>query len=143
MSTLRGVAGAAELARAERLWLEPQGAGIEDAWARVFDEIDEMIAVTGSHGSRFAVVIYPYAAQLADPDALRAPQDVLATFLRDRDVPALDLLGAGTFAGLDAEEIYLDANHLTSVGTAVAATTLARFLVCEELHGDRPTECDR
>ena len=62
-----------------------------------------------------------------------APQRRLATFLRGRDVPHLDLLASPALRGVDPGSLFLDRNHFSPEGARRAAGAIAAFLASEAL----------
>jgi hypothetical protein len=80
IALLKTSARQADRYRVEHLWTEPDSPRIRDAWELVFTEMDRLIATAQAGGACVAVVLFPYAAQLAG-ERTQAPQERLTAHL--------------------------------------------------------------
>jgi lysophospholipase L1-like esterase len=99
----------------------------ELAWLRA--RYDEIAAAAAGIGARFAVVVFPYAAQV-DGRAPHRVQERLATLAHDAGWPTVDLLPVLRDASRDATPLFLDPWHLTPRGNRVVADALAARFRC-------------
>jgi lysophospholipase L1-like esterase len=136
ITLLKTSARQADLYRVEHLWTEPDSPRIRDAWELVFTEMDRLIATARAGGARVAVVMFPYAPQLAG-HRTQAPQERLAAHLAAKQVPAIDVLPALAGYQSDIGSVFLDFNHFSARGSALVAGYLATQLVETGLVGQR------
>lgn len=79
----------------ERMIDEPEAPEIREAWSIVLRDMTRMHAICQANSVRFAMVVFPYADQISPfaPET-SPPQQTLAAFAQDRQIPFLDLLPA-------------------------------------------------
>ncbi len=112
------------------------------AWALTTTAIRAARDLAAAHGARFALLAIPYPAQVAGdgralgragPEVARLlatstrPQEVLAGFSREHEIPYLDLLPALRASGAGPLFFARD-QHLTPRGHEVVAAAVAAFL---------------
>jgi len=113
-----------------------------EAWALTTTAIRATRDLAVTHGARFALMAVPYPVQVAGdgrmvgragPEVTRLltasarPQQVLARFSREQEIPYLDLLPA--LRGSSAHPLFFARDqHLTPLGHAVTARAVAAFL---------------
>jgi HEAT repeat protein/lysophospholipase L1-like esterase len=107
-----------EIADVEELF---QGAGtrkIEEAWARLFREIQTLRDEVRRDGGSLAVLVFPFALQLSADAPPAVPQARIAAFCRAEGLACLDLLPAVRATG---ESPFLDYDHFTPAGARQVA----------------------
>ena len=100
---------------------------LEEAWALVVRELEEVRLTTKQAGIPLLLVIAPYASQLTDPEHTRQPQDRLIAYARSHGVAYIDLLPdlVRIQQAQPALRLFIDANHFTVPGHLVLAELLA------------------
>lgn len=129
LHVVRDSAKRGEMYRVGKLWSDPDAPHIADAWRVVFGEVDQLAEAVHSSGARFAVVVFPYADQLARDGGFDAPQRALTGHLRSRGIPYVDLLKPARGSGMSGREMFLDENHFSPTGAEWAAEQIVQFLV--------------
>jgi len=130
----RALAGDSPAARAHQerltpyhLMLQPDSTRVQAAWRALWPELAGLQAWCAAQAVPLAVVVFPHGFQLGEPSA-DAPQQLLAGFAAQAELPLLDLLPAFASASAGAG-LFLDALHPSATGHALAAAETARFLV--------------
>lgn len=116
--------------RVEKLWKTPEPENIQTSWARVFSEIDSFAKDLTQDNIPFAVIIFPHRTQVAHK-GLRIPQDRLIEYLKQKNIPYLDLLPffiQNSTKTISANRFFLDGVHFSSMGADTAAYHIAGFL---------------
>jgi lysophospholipase L1-like esterase len=103
---------------------------LEIAWLRA--RYGEIATAAGNVGARFAVVVFPYSAQLQRKVSDRV-NERLAELGRETGWPVIDLLPALREAARRRVRIFIDPFHLTATGNRIVADTLAVELRCRGL----------
>lgn len=129
--TARSLEKRIEVYNVGSLWQRAESTEIREAWDVVFEELDDLIAAVHQDGARLAVVLFPYQIQLKNPRA-SLPQRALVDFFRSKDVAFVDLLPL-----MEAEPhpraLFMDPNHLSSVGAKRVSRWIAAFLIDRDL----------
>jgi lysophospholipase L1-like esterase len=89
----------------------------------------EMARVANAGGASFAILAFPYRAQLEEP----APHPVqlrLAGLGRRQGWPVIDPLAAFMAAHMESTPLFIDWWHPTPAGHRIAAIAIARALAC-------------
>ena len=125
-------------------WLaaHPRDESLRSAWAITFENLGRIFGAAAERQIPAALVVFPFAFQLADPVATAGPQALVRDFAEARGIPLLDLLptlAAEAGAGGDPADrssgggLFLDASHLSPQGGRVAAAAIAEFLLARGL----------
>jgi hypothetical protein len=129
--------GARRAEDAQVRWLASDPPQLEQAWALTLGNLERLFAAARRRGTPAVLVVFPYAFQLARPDATVSPQRRLGAWARAHDVPCLDLLPA-LADGQGAElRWFLDSSHLSDAGHRRVARRLADFLAARGLPAQR------
>lgn len=132
----------------ERMIAEPNAPEIRQAWSVALEDVSRMIALCRLRGIPFAIVVFPYADQLSPfaPET-SPPQQTLAAFAQEEQVPFLDLLPAlrplclreevirNTAPRWEGLAIMPDRVHPTPEGHEVAAREMFGFFHSVGLFG--------
>lgn len=101
------------------LILEPNRDDVQAAWRQTQRSVDGIVDWCGENGASLLLVMFPVSAQLERPE-LRAPQWIMESFARRRDVSYLDLLPplAAEMRARDVTEadLMIDAVHPSELG---------------------------
>jgi lysophospholipase L1-like esterase len=133
-----------------------------EAWDIVLADLDRAHRIAAEHELPFALLIFPFVFQLADP-ATRGPQAILAEFAAERGIPVIDfteIFARHVYADADlvdflrrrgtpvadpermfewrVRELFLDSDHLTAAGHRIAAEALAGHLEQADIIGSGP-----
>lgn len=115
---------------------------LRTAWAITFRNLEKIFQAAAERQIPAALVVFPFAFQLADPTATARPQERLREFAEKRGIPLLDLLptlaaphrsGAGEARSPADPALFLDESHLSPRGGRIAAGAIAEFLVARRL----------
>lgn len=101
------------------------GADESFCWATTEQQLDQLIDTTRQNHTPFVLVVVPFRTQTTDdPDLALKPryQDVLAEYVRTRNVPEIDLLPA--FIEHNDTLLYVDDYHPNETGHALMAAEL-------------------
>lgn len=128
VSLLRNEAKRGEHYRVGKLWTDPTAPHIVEAWQLVYGEIDRLAEAASSSGARLAVVIYPYAFQLADGNRGDGPQRTLIGHLQSRGILFCDLLQPMKQQDAPAHVLFQDDNHFSALGSRLVAKQIAEFI---------------
>lgn len=134
---LKSKAWAREEYQVKRLVENPDDPRIRDAWAECLREMEKMVALCDERGWPMVILYVPAEFQLSLAPELARPQQVVARFAAERDIPFIDLLALlhpqrqeQRFA-TDVTDIgelwstyFLDPNHLNEHGHRWAADQL-------------------
>ena len=103
----------------------------DETWPIIYDYIGRMLQLCQKNNIRLAVVILPAEPQLAVPARFKAfdkPQRVLAQWLREKNIPYLDMLRPLRESRRDSQDLMFDQCHYTSAGSQIVAANIGRFL---------------
>jgi lysophospholipase L1-like esterase len=103
-------------------------------WDITLENMAKIVSAAREHSIPIVIVCAPHLDQLApNPPAGPAPQEVLAGFAKERDIPYLDLRAAfRTYieaSALEPATLFIDPLHFSPTGYSVAAEAVYRFLV--------------
>jgi lysophospholipase L1-like esterase len=98
-------------------------------WRWLEARYQEMAAVAKAGGASFAILAFPYQAQLAGPSP-HPVQVQLATLGQQHGWPVIDPLTAFQEAHTESMPLFVDWWHATPAGHRVAALAVARALAC-------------
>jgi lysophospholipase L1-like esterase len=122
----------AELLEVRELAERPDDPRVREAWSATLAELDRILDIGKAHGIPVAMVVSPFAFQLAEPSLPAAPQERIASWAQERGVPILDLLpllrAAQRDQQLRPEDLFLDHCHFTEAGHARVAAWMADWL---------------
>jgi lysophospholipase L1-like esterase len=135
---LKSQAWAREEYQVKRLVENPDDPLIRDAWAECLREMEKMVAFCRERGWPMVMLYVPAEFQLSLAPELARPQQVVARFAAERDIPFIDLLALlhaqrqeqRPFTEVtDKEELwstyFLDPNHLNEHGHLWATNQLS------------------
>jgi lysophospholipase L1-like esterase len=111
----------------ERLATDEQGADLERAWSRVFDELDRIRRTAEADGIPFLLFVAPYRFQLFGPERTRQPQDRLIAWAERHGVSWVDPLPALAQASVQTP-VFDDHSHFSAAGHRLVADLLAAAL---------------
>ncbi len=128
----------------ERMIAEPDAPEIREAWAMALKDLSRIAERCRLRGIPFGIVVFPYADQLSPfaPDS-SPPQQTLAAFAQEKQIPFLDLLPAlrplclreevirNTAPRWEGLAIMPDRVHPTAEGHEVAAREMFDFFMRE------------
>ena len=120
---------------ARRAAAVPVGAESETEWRWLEARYVEMAAVAGSVGARFAVLAFPYRAQL-DGEGPHPVQERLLDLARRHGWTAIDPLPAFRAARSAGVPLFIDWWHPTAAGHRIAAEETLRALACADALGE-------
>jgi hypothetical protein len=98
-------------------------------WRWLEARYQEMEAVAKASGASFAILAFPYQAQLEGPSP-HPVQVRLEALGRQHDWPVIDPLPAFQAAHVARTPIFIDWWHPTPAGHRIAAIAVARALAC-------------
>jgi HEAT repeat protein/lysophospholipase L1-like esterase len=121
---VRRVVGAhdREIHSVEELFTHADSAKVQNAYRRVFADIEALRAETTADGATLAVLVFPFRFQVTPDAPPPVAQETITAFCRERGIPVLDLLPALRAKGPDA---YHDYDHFSATGARVVAETVA------------------
>jgi lysophospholipase L1-like esterase len=121
----------------EMLARQPDHPDVQAAWAITLDNLEDIVVLAQDQDIPVILVSFPFAFQFEDVEGLSAPQQRLAQFAHDHDLPVLNLLPLLNeqlaAEGLSPEAYFLDEDHLTAWGGEVVAEMIVEFLQREGL----------
>ena len=98
-------------------------------WKWLEARYQEMARVANAGGASFAILAFPYQAQLDEPSP-HPVQVRLAGLGRQRGWPVIDPLAAFMVAHAERMPLFIDWWHPTPAGHRIAAIAVARALAC-------------
>jgi lysophospholipase L1-like esterase len=105
-------------------------------WAWLEERYREMAEVAQEAGARFAVLVFPYRAEL-DAHGPDRVQDQLRAIAHQNGWPIVDPLPRFRAEGADASELFVDWWHPTAAGHRIAAEVTLESLACGGVLGER------
>ncbi len=112
----------------ETLMTHPDQNNVKVAWDIALADLQRIVDHCAAQNVAVLVVAFPFAVQLSDPEALSAPQRVLADYTRARNIPMVDLLpelvAHARSTGRGANDLFVDHDHLSVEGHRVVAELL-------------------
>ena len=115
------------------LALEPERADVGQAWDLTLENLGALFDLCRQRDVPVVLVVFPFAFQFADPQALVAPQQKVLGFAAERGIPAIDLLPILhrrlAAEGKDPDEYFRDPSHLNPTGSRVVAEVIADDLL--------------
>ncbi|MFH1740083.1 MAG: hypothetical protein ABIH23_13830 [bacterium] len=123
--------------KAQSLVSNPDRAETEQAWERTIRSLDGIFQLCEEQDVKSLLVIFPYKFQLKNNEEMAAPQERLARYADNAQIPCLDLLpyfrDIIVETSADREHIYLDECHLSPSGSVFAAKAISDFICEKEL----------
>lgn len=130
-----------ELSRVEELFERPDEPRVRASLVRLSTEIADLRRRVEADGSRLAVLLFPYRAQVTPSAPPASVQEHLASFTAREGIPYLDLLSVLTPLG---ESAFLagDGIHLSPDGCEATARALADWTALPDIvrPGTGPTD---
>jgi lysophospholipase L1-like esterase len=142
----RGAAEAQQL-DVETLVRRSDDPRLPEAWEITLDNLRAIVELCRARGAEPILVVFPYRFQLQAPQQ-DDPQQRLARFAAEQDLPQLDLLPALIAAarrdGIDPTRYFIDYDHLSPLGGRVVAQLIVDELLAHGLASRRePTRGSR
>jgi lysophospholipase L1-like esterase len=113
----------------------PDDPEIREAWTMTADNLRGLFAVADVHDVPVLLVLVPFRFQLDDPEGSSVPQREALALASEAGVAAIDLLPILTTRmrerGETPDDYFLDADHLTALGSEIVARSIARRIVEE------------
>ena len=115
-----------ELSRVEELFEQPDEPRVRARLDLLYGEIRDLKRRVEADGSRFAVLLFPYRAQVTNTAPPPSVQVKLGSFCASESIPFLDLLPSLTPTG-EAAFLPGDGIHLSPEGCQTTAQALAQW----------------
>lgn len=111
----------------ETLMKRPDQANVKTAWGFALADLQKIADQCVALEIPLLVVAFPFAVQLSDPEALAAPQRVLASYAHARGIPVVDLLPSLSTIARErgADSLFIDEDHLSVEGHRIVAGLIA------------------
>ena len=107
----------------------PHEPSIVAAWEITLENLRRIFALSRERDVPILFVIFPFAFQFEDPEAMSGPQRIVSELADEHGVPVLDLLPALVEimrkTGTGPEDYFLDADHVTARGGEVVGGIIA------------------
>ena len=111
---------------------EPKDPKVVLAWKITLESLSRIYEKCKSEGIEVFLVVFPFTFQLAEPEELSGPQQIVTRHALEHGVPTLDLLPilAQKMADddLSTDAYFIDADHPTPSGSGFIAENLVRFV---------------
>lgn len=121
-----------EVLDVKHLAYHPDRPDVQKAWKITLEELDQIFAFSKEKDIPILLVFFPYTFQFENAPALSTPQKIVSQYALDHGVPVVDLLPLlskkAKERGVTAERFFLGENHLSTVGSEVAAEIIADFI---------------
>ena len=129
-----------EVADVKDLVYHPDRPGVQKAWETTLQNLGKIFDYAKSRHIPVMLVVFPFTFQFDDINALSAPQKTVSEYAQRNNVPVIDLLPL-LFEqmeenGTTPNDLFLDKDHLSPVGSGVVAEILANFIEQERLITD-------
>ena len=115
----------------------PERADVQRAWNITLENLGKIINFSRDRNIPLIIVVFPYAFQFDNVDTLSTPQRIVGQFALDNDVPVIDLLPPLSEEvknlRIKPEDYFLDADHLSPLGSETVANIIAGFIQREGL----------
>lgn len=115
----------------------PDRLEVQQAWRAALEDLGKIFDVCKEHHTPVLLVVFPFAFQFDNAEALSSPQRVLCNFARENNIPAIDLLSLlderMKVTGTKPEDYFVDDLHPSPLGSRIVADTLAGFIRANRL----------
>jgi lysophospholipase L1-like esterase len=113
----------------------PDDPAIRRAWENTADNLRGIFALAREHDVPILLVLVPFRFQLDDPEGSSGPQENAGAIASEAGVAVLDLLPVLAARmrerGETPNDYFLDADHLTALGSEIAGRAIADRIVRE------------
>lgn len=121
----------------ESMARNPNRPNIERAWDITLENVGKIFDYCEERDIPVLLVIFPFTFQFDDIAALSAPQETLHRYAAGRAVPTVDLLpllhARLKEQGKEPSDYFVDADHLSPLGSQVVSRILVNFILERKL----------
>jgi lysophospholipase L1-like esterase len=118
----------------------PDRPDLQEAWNTTLQNLGKIFDYAKAGNIPVMLVVFPFTFQFDDVNTLSAPQKIVSKYASDNKVPVIDLLPILSKKmqeeGAKPEDLFLDVDHLSVVGSEIVAEILANFIQKERLITD-------
>ena len=124
----------------EDLVYHPDRPDLQGAWKTTLQNLGKIFDYAKAGNIPVILVVFPFTFQFDDVNTLSAPQKIVSKYASDNKIPVIDLLPILSKKmqeeGAKPEDLFLDVDHLSPVGSEIVAEILADFIQKERLITD-------
>jgi hypothetical protein len=110
---------------------------VQEAWRAALEDLGRIFNLCKEYHMPVILVVFPFAFQFENVEALATPQRIVCKFARENNIPFIDLLPlldeCMRTTGTKPEDYFLDGLHPSALGSNVVADTLANFIRANRL----------
>jgi lysophospholipase L1-like esterase len=119
----------------------PDRPDLQRAWKITLQNLGKIFDYAKARNIPVILVVFPFTFQFDDVNTLSAPQKIVSKYASDNKVPVIDLLPILSKKMKEErakpEDLFLDVDHLSPVGSEIVAEVLADFIQKERLITDK------
>ncbi len=135
-----------ETADVKDLVYHPDRPDVQKAWETTLQNLGKIFDYAKNRHIPVILVLFPFTFQFDDINTLSAPQKIVNEYANRNNVPVVDLLPVlfekMEEKGTKPDDLFLDKDHLSPVGSRVVAEILADFIEQESFMTDQPGTID-